>query len=487
MTQIPNIPNLFPVILDSIKDSVIVTTKNGSIYYANKATTTLFNYSGEEIIGRNIDILIPEHKIYQYLQLVERLLWGEPIEDHETERLKKDNQSFSVSLSLSTLKDADGNVVGIVSLMSDITLIKKSEKKFQSLLESAPDAMIITNQLGLIVLVNVQTEKMFGFERRELLGHELEILMPVRYRKIHVIQRDSYMRQPLVREMGTGLELYGTRKDGTEFPVEISLSPLHTDEGTLILSAIRDVTVQKRAAMELKDYASKLEISNKELEQFAYVASHDLQEPLRNITNFATLLKNDAEEKLSGESLYFLKVITDSTERMKTLIAELLDFSRIGRNSTYTRVDCNKVMEEVLSDISLAIKDNKAKINVAKLPVILASETEIKILFQNLLTNAIKFRKSGESPEISVWAQENDVEWKFFVKDNGIGIKQEHLGKIFLIFQRLHSQTEYPGTGIGLATCNKIIDLYEGEFTVDSEPGKGSTFSFTIPKKRKEN
>lgn len=479
-------PKLSPVILDSIKDSVIVTTKDNRVYYVNRATSILFGYSHEELIDRDIDILIPQHKRYQYQQLVERLLWGEPIEDHETERLKKGSQSFSVSLSLSTLKDEDDNVVGIISLISDITAIKKSEKKFQSLLESAPDAMVIANQMGLIVLVNAQTEKMFGYDRRELIGHELEILIPSRYRKIHVFQRDSYMSNPIVREMGAGLELYGTRKDGSEFPVEVSLSPLQTEEGVLILSAIRDVTVQKRAAMELKEYASKLEISNKELGQFAYVASHDLQEPLRNITNFATLLKEHAKENLSGESLYFLKVITDSTQRMKVLIAELLDFSRIGRNNTFSRVECNKVVTDILSDIALVITEHNAKVNVSNLPVILANETDMKVLFQNLITNAIKFTKTDVQPEIYIWSQETDVEWKFFVKDNGIGIKSEHLGKIFLIFQRLHSESEYPGTGIGLASCKKIIDLYEGEITVDSELGRGSTFSFAIPKKRKK-
>ncbi len=486
MTQIPDIPNLSPVILDSIKDSVIVTTLDGNVYFINKATTNLFGYSGQELIGRNINILIPPNKQYHYQQMVDRLLWGEPIEDQETERLKKGNQSFSVSLSLSTLKDEREDVVGIVSLLSDSTTIKKSERKFESLLESAPDALVIINQMGQIVLVNVQTERMFGYERHELIGFEVEVLMPPRYRSIHVSQRGSFIRQPRVREMGTGLELYGIRKDGTEFPVEISLSPLHTEEGVLILSAIRDVTHQKMAAKELKDYSSKLEITNKELEQFAYVASHDLQEPLRNITNFASLLKEHAEGSLSGESLYFLNVITDSTERMKVLIAELLDFSRIGRNSFLARVDCTKVVDDVIKDIAVVIKENDARINVSRLPVILASETEMKILFQNLLINAIKFRRHGVSPEISVWSEENENEWKFFVKDNGIGIKQEHLGKIFLIFQRLHSQTDYPGTGIGLASCKKIIDLNEGEITVDSEPGKGSTFSFTISKKRNE-
>lgn len=482
MLQDPGIPFLHTSIIESIKDAVIVRNLSHRIIYVNKAAEKLYGFSPGEMDGMHFSELIPPEKIQEESRRFEKILWGETIENYDTERLDKKKNIISVSVSLSPFRDGEGKIIGITGLSRYIAEKTRTEGRFQALLESAPDAMVITNRYGQIVLVNAQTEKLFGFDRSELIGQEVEILIPGQYRGVHPVHRNHYMSEPKVREMGAGLDLFGLRKDGIEFPVEISLSPLHLDEGLFVSAAIRDISNQKKAALELRDYASRLELSNRELEQFAYVASHDLQEPLRNITNYAAILEETTKGSLGPDALSFLSVITSSTERMKVLISELLRFSRIGRNTVMEEVDCNVILNDVLTDLANMIKENNAIVRSEQLPVISASSIEIKQLFQNLISNAVKFRKKDIPPVIDITCTELENQWEFAFADNGIGIKEEYLDKIFLIFQRLHSDKDYPGTGIGLATCKKIVESNEGKFRVSSETGVGSTFYFTLPK-----
>jgi len=241
------------------------------------------------------------------------------------------------------------------------------------------------------------------------------------------------------------------------------------------------VYVMLRNVTELEQAKNDLERKNKDLSNFAHMVSHDLKDPLNTISSLIELIKMQFEDKLGAEGNQLISFIYDSAKRMRNLINDILEFSSIGQHKEMTQLDCNELVDIVQQDLKTKIKDNNASIEVGDLPEINGYRTEMRLLFQNLVSNAIKFNRPGESPKIKISAREEDG-WTFTVEDNGIGIAEENQEKIFSIFQRLHDRSEYEGTGIGLAHCKKIIDLHKGEIWVNSEPGKGSTFSFTIPK-----
>jgi len=372
-------------------------------------------------------------------------------------------------------------------------VLGKAELKFRSLLEAAPDAMIISAEDGHISLVNSQVEAVFGFRREELIGQNIRLLVPDW--SCHCSSSNGMVtiwpRSPV--------ELSARHKGGHQFPVEISLSPLQTEEGLLLTSAIRDITQRKRADEAIRELNMTLEQrvvertqellrsnealrqSNDDLNQFAYAASHDLQEPLRMVALYSQLLQRRYGSRLDTDADEFIGYIVGGAKRMELLLRDLLTYSQTGSSNEGPAhpVDCASAMRKVLLNLQASIEQSRATVTWDPLPTVHAHEIRIVQLLQNLAGNAIKYH-SAEPPRIHVAAQRRESDWLFSVQDNGMGIAPEYAQEVFGIFRRLHGQ-DYPGTGIGLAICQRIVERYGGRIWVESEVGKGSRFYFTIP------
>jgi PAS domain S-box-containing protein len=323
---------------------------------------------------------------------------------------------------------------------------------------------------------------MFGYDRSELVGQPLEILLPERYRSGHVGHRTSYFQEPKLRTMGAGMDLIGLRKDGSEFPVEVGLSGLTTEDGIRAMGAISDITDRKRAERDLAHVAGELRRSNSELEQFTYVASHDLQEPLRMVTNYLQLVERRYGSKLDADGLEFVHYAVNGASRMKALIEDLLRMSRAGTQAmNFTPVSAQVLADAAIQNLQIAIQESAAVVTTDPLPPVVADPTLLTQVFQNLIGNAIKFRAPGVQAQVHITANEREDEWVFSVRDNGLGIEPRHKERIFGIFERLHSADQYPGSGVGLAISQRVVERHGGRIWIESAPGEGSTFYFSIP------
>ncbi len=351
--------------------------------------------------------------------------------------------------------------------------------------EAAPTGLIMIDRTGTILLANSHLEEIFGYDSDELIGQSVEILVPEQNRTQHPAFREAFFHAPRARSMGTG-DLFGVRKDGTQFPVEIGLSPIHSDAEVVVVAGVLDITERHRANEERRRNTAELARSNAELELFASVASHDLQEPLRMVASYMELLEQRYGDKLDEKAKRWINFAVGGVVRMKQLINDLLEFSRVGtRGKPFVRTNCNSVFQQVRQNLQQAIRESEAQVECGPLPTVLADETQITQVLQNLIANAIKFHKTKPAV-VQVAAERADNGWRFSVRDNGIGIDAQFAERIFVIFQRLHTREEYPGTGIGLALCRKVIERHGGRIWVESQPGEGATFFFTIPDRKED-
>jgi PAS domain S-box-containing protein len=370
-------------------------------------------------------------------------------------------------------RDADG-ATSVLEINRDITEQRRAEELFRVAVEGSPSGLLMVDREGAIVLVNREVERLFGYPRNELIGRQIDVLVPDGMRRGHPALRGEFMQDPSARAMGAGRELFAKRKDGHEVPVEIGLNPLSTDSGMFVLASVVDITERKRSEFDLKR-------SNEELERFAYVASHDLQEPLRMVASYVQLLGKRYKGKLDADADEFIGYAADGAMRMQRLIEDLLAFSRVGtRGATSVPVDINMVLAGALTNVRLSIEESGASVTAGELPTVPGDPGQLGHLFQNLISNAVKFR--GEDPPLVRVSAERDADnWLFRVHDNGIGIAPEYFDRIFVIFQRLHGREKYSGTGIGLAIARKIVERHGGRIWVESTPGRGTTFLFTLP------
>ncbi|HYV97317.1 MAG TPA: PAS domain S-box protein, partial [Gemmatimonadaceae bacterium] len=384
-----------------------------------------------------------------------------------------------VSVSVKVHTEPDG-VRFLVLNERDITRVRYQraaqvlQARFRGVLEAVPDAFVLVDDSGRVALVNSETERLFGYARDELLGEPVELLVPARFHQSHPGHRTSYFSDPQTRPMGIGLELSGRRKNGTEFPVEISLSPLFIDDARLAIAAIRDVTARKQTEEALR-------IANSELESFTYSVSHDLRAPIRQIDGFSRMLAErlggDADEQVA----HYLKRIRDGTRHMGRLVDDLLNLAHIGRQDIHPRlIPLDDVVRAVIGDLQSDPAARPIEWTVHPLPAVVCDPGLIKVAFTNLLANAIKYTRPRERPAIEIGQAPHRGTTAVFVRDNGVGFDMQYADKLFGVFQRLHRAEEFEGTGVGLATVQRIVHKHGGEIWADATPDGGATFSFTL-------
>jgi PAS domain S-box-containing protein len=483
-------------LLEAAPDAMVVVNQGGAIVLLNVQAEKQFGYSRDELIGQKVKNIIPkgfaERLIADGTRTAAEALAQQIGTGIELVAQRKNGSEFPIEIMLSPLESAEGTLV--TAAIRDISVRKAAEKhlaqmegRYRGLLEAAPDAMVVVNQGGAIVLLNVQAEKQFGYSRDELIGQKVKNIIPEGFAERLVADALRSVEDALAQQIGTGIELTGRRKDRSEFPIEIMLSPLESAEGTLVTAAVRDITTRKKAEANLLNKVEELNRSNEELGQFAYIASHDLQEPLRMVASYTQLLSRRYKGKLDPDADEFIAFAVDGASRMQRLIQDLLAYSRVGtkgKDLLYTSSE--DALQQALINLRGAIEEKGAQVTHDPLPSVLADEMQLIQLFQNLIGNAIKYQSSG-IPKVHISAAKSDgKKWTFSVKDNGLGIDSQYFEKIFGMFQRLHKREEFAGTGIGLAICKKIVERHGGNISVESESGHGSTFRFALAESEKK-
>ena len=466
---------LLSAIVDSSDDAIISKDLDGVITSWNKSAERLFGYTAEEAIGQTVAaLLIPDDRQGEEPDILARLSRGERVDHFETVRRRKDGSLVAISLTISPVKDQHGRIIGASKIARDITQRKKYEKRLVEqarLLDLSSDAILVRDGQDRVLEWNRAAEKMYGFAREEALGkisHELlrtEFPEPL-----------PGIREILLRDGLWSGELTHTCRSGSRV-VTLSRWVVERDKkGDLIhiLESNNDISGRVRAQEEVRR-------ANQDLEQFAFSASHDLQEPLRSIKIYSELLAREFGGNLHPDARRYMEFLRSGATRMETLVRDLLAYTRAGQFEAAEPADANEALQAALSALSGATTEARARVTSDPLPAVQVRATHLQQLFQNLIGNAIKYRSRDRVPEVHVGAKRHRMHWDFAVSDNGIGIEPEYKENIFGLFKRLHTSEEYSGTGIGLAICQRIIDGYHGRIWVESEPGTGSTFHFTLP------
>jgi PAS domain S-box-containing protein len=479
---------LLAAIVESSNNAIIGQTLDGIITSWNRVAEEMYGYTESEVLGKSVDLLTVPERQEELRNILQRVKAGERVEHLETLRRRKDGKELQIALTVSPIKDRNNRLIGASSSAHDISdrkraeeALRMSETRYRSLFENMLNGLAYCQML-------FEDERPVDFVYLDVNGKFEELTGLV-----NVVGRRVTEVIPGIRESNPELfEIYG-RVASTGLPARFDayLEPL----GGLWLSVtvfspslgyfvalFENITERKHAEQALARQAEELERSNKELEQFAYIASHDLQEPLRMVSSYTGLLAEDLGDRLDKTAARHLHYARDGAVRMQQLVNDLLRFSRVSRGADgdRERVDCDRLVEAVTADLQEAIARAGATVTHGRLPTVIGVRTELRQLFANLIGNAVKFH--GSQPvRVHVSAEHSDATWRFAVTDNGIGIDPAQAERIFEVFKRLHARGRYPGTGIGLAICKKVVEHHGGRIWVESTPGAGATFRFTLP------
>jgi PAS domain S-box-containing protein len=477
---------LASIVLSS-HDAIIGKTLDGVIVSWNEAAIELYGYQPDEIIGKHAEILYPDARRAEESVILEQIGQGERLDQYVTDRIRADGTSVTVTLSASPIVDAGGRIVGAATISRDLGRLRRVEAKWRAMLEAAPDAIVAVNEAGRITLVNAQTERLFGYKRDELLGQLVEILVPEQARGIHPRHRMRYLAEPKPRPMGAGIELSALRRDGTQFPAEISLSAIETDEGALVAAAIRDVSERIRFERALREKNIELEKANKAKDAFLASMSHELRTPLNAIIGFTGTLLMGLPGPLNDEQTHQLQLVETSGQHLLSLINDLLDLAKIESGKveiTPETIDYHNVVQEVVASMR-PLAEQRGLALTAHLPddecYGIADRRALGQILINLVHNAIKFTPEGEV-RIELHRGSVDDKWTLEVSDTGPGIAADEQARIFGAFERSAASRKHgdDGTGLGLYISHKLAELMGYCIKVSSSPGEGSTF-YVIP------
>lgn len=355
------------------------------------------------------------------------------------------------------------------------------EDHFGRIIEAIPIGILMVDSRGLVRLCNRELEKLFGYKRDELIGREMEILVPQRFRQNHPASRDAFFAKPETRQMGAGRELFGLRRDGSEIPVEIGLNPYKTDEGAFVLASVVDISIRKSLEQRVRRSTEAIQQKNQEMEQFVYTVSHDLKSPLVTSSGFLSILKEDLEAKRYDKVSDSMMRLERANGRMGQLINDLLQLSRIGRvKLEFEDIDVGRLLNGICETLSPQILEKKAQVVITRdLPKLIGDRKRVYQVFENLIINALKYACDQPEARIEIGGGHNENEILFYVKDQGPGIATEYHQKIFGLFQRLDADSR--GTGVGLAIVSRAMQLHGGRVWVESQPSHGASFWLAFP------
>ena len=480
----------FEWLLGAATDAIVIIDGDGHIVLANPALEALFGYAPGELLGAPIEVLLParyqhSHKAQRrdyFAQPRGRAMGGAAA----LAGLHRDGREFAVEVSLSPLKTAQG-VPLAMAILQDVSsrqlaeaALQESEARMRAVFETAVDAIITIDDQGRLERLNPAAERMFGYAEAEVAGNNVSMLMPAPHRQQHDTYLANFAATGERKIIGKGREVEGLRRDGTVFPIDLTVAEMRLGERRMYTGMVRDITERKRAEERNRSLLEELTSANEELTSFAYVVSHDLKAPLRGIGSLADWLSADYADLFNDEGKEHMRLLIQRVHRMGALIDGILQYSRVGRvREVATSIDLNRLLREV---IDLLAPPPQVTVRVeGDLPPILGEPTRVQQVFHNLISNAIKYMDKPQGL-VTVGCADAGSEWHFSVADNGPGIEARHFDKIFQLFQTLAPRDRVESTGVGLALAKKIVEMYDGRIWVESVPGTGATFWFALPK-----
>ena len=482
-------------LLNLTHDSIFVRDMNGRILFWNRGAEETYGWSKAEALEKVIQVLLSTEFPKPLEQIEADVLENERWEGELVHR-KRDGTHIVVASRWALQRDAQGAPVGILETNNDITsrkqaeeVVRESEERNRAIVETAHEAFIAMDAGGRITDWNHQAEVTFGWSRAEAMGrHLVETIIPPQYREAHRKGLQHFLATGQGPVLDKRFEITALRRDGHEFPVELTIAPIRVGSTYMFNSFLHDITARKqteealaRQKVELVRTNVELAAANKELEAFTYSVSHDLRAPLRHIGGFSQILEEEFGPRMDPAAQRSLRYIQKGVQEMGQLIDDLLNLGRIGRQALREQpTELNLLVEAVLADLKPETERRQIEWKIGQLPSVKCDPGLVKLVFVNLLSNAIKFTCHQERAIIQVGQTKIKGEQVFFVRDNGVGFNMRYVDKLFGIFQRLHRQDDFEGTGVGLANVRRIIHKHGGRVWAEAEPYKGAAFYFTL-------